>query len=105
MGNDQEDIRKIRERNQVGVSIDTNKKGVSMKEMAQIVKDLKAELTLLGDAMAEYETMDVETEDELITQGWCEALNFAIRKIEEAMKKSQEDSVKNIRNFLSPEEA
>ena len=76
-----------------------------MKEMAQVLKDLKAELTLLGDAIAEYETMDVETEDELITQGWCEALNFAIRKMEEAMKKSQEDSVKNIRNFLSPEES
>ncbi len=75
-----------------------------MKNMEQVLHELKAELTLLGDAMAEYETMDVETEDELITQGWCEALNFAIRKIEEAMKQSQEESVRNMRNFLSPKE-
>ena len=49
-----------------------------MKEMAQVLKELKAELTLIGDAIADYETQDVETEDEWITQGWAEALNFAI---------------------------
>ena len=57
-----------------------------MKEMAQIVRDLKVELKHLGDAIAHYETLDVETEDELITQGCCEALNFAIKKIEQEMK-------------------
>ena len=75
-----------------------------MKEMEGVLKELKAELTLIGDAIAEYETLDVETEDEWVTQGWAEALNFAIRKIEEAMKQSQEESVRNMRNFLSPEE-
>ena len=59
-----------------------------MKEMAQILRDLKVELKRHGDALAHYETLDVETEDELITQGWCEALNFAINKIEQEMKQS-----------------
>ena len=71
--------------------------------MAQVLKELKAELTLIGDAIADYETQDVETEDEWITQGWAEALNFAIKKIEKAMKSSQEESVKNIKNFLKGE--
>ena len=74
-----------------------------MKEMEIVLKELKAELTLLGDAIADYETQDVETEDEWITQGWAEALNFAIKKIEKAMKSSQEESVKNIKNFLKGE--
>ena len=54
--------------------------------MAQILRDLKVELKRHGDALAHYETLDVETEDESITQGWCEALNFAIKKIEQEMK-------------------
>ena len=74
-----------------------------MKEMEIVLKELKAELTLIGDAIADYETQDVETEDEWITQGWAEALNFAIKKIEKAMKSSQEESVKNIKNFLKGE--
>ena len=72
-----------------------------MKEMAQVLKDLKAELRLLGDAKAEYEQSEYEEEDELITQGWCEALNFAIRKIEGAMEQSQRtEAVNSMTNYL-----
>ena len=72
-----------------------------MKEMAQVLKELKAELTLIGDAIADYETQDVETEDEWITQGWAEALNFAIKKIEEAMEQSQKaEAVNKMTNYL-----
>ncbi len=95
MVNDQEDIRKIRERTQ-------NKKGVSMEKMEQVLHELKEELRNQEDALADYQVQDLETDAEWITEGWTEGLTFAIRKIEEAMKPSQEDSVKNIRKFLSP---
>ena len=72
-----------------------------MKEMAQVLKDLKEELRLLGDAIAEYEMSEYEEEGELITQGWCEALNFAIRKIEGAMEQSQKaEAVNQMTNYL-----
>ena len=72
-----------------------------MKEMAQVLKDLKEELRHLGDVLAEYEMSEYEEEDELITQGWCEALNFAIRKIEGAMEQSQKaEAVNQMTNYL-----
>ena len=72
-----------------------------MKGMAQVLKDLKAELSLLGDAIAEYEQSEYEEEGELITQGWCEPLNFAIRKIEGAMEQSQKaEAVNQMTNYL-----
>ena len=72
-----------------------------MKEMEIVLKELKAELTLIGDAIADYETQDVETEDEWITQGWAEALNFAIKKIEGAIEQSQKaEAVNKMTNYL-----
>jgi len=128
MVNDQENIRQIRERNRVGVqeSKDSEweeirrkmaegsseepkhsiprKKGRSMKKMEQVLHELKEELSDQEEALANYQAQDMESDAEWITEGWTEALTFAIRKIEEAMKQSQEESVRNMRNFLSPEE-
>ena len=57
-----------------------------MKEMAQVLNTLKKELKDQGDTVAKYEQSDYEEEGEWIAQGWCEALNFAIKKIEQEMK-------------------
>ena len=47
-----------------------------------ILKELREELKKQEDALADYHANAVETEAEWITEGWCEALTFAIRKIE-----------------------
>ena len=49
---------------------------------ASILQELKKELQNQGDAVAEFETQDWLDEGEWIAQGWCEALEFAIKLIE-----------------------
>ena len=49
--------------------------------MASILHSLKEELKSQGDAVAEFETQDWQDEGEWIAQGWCEALEFAIKLI------------------------
>ena len=46
-----------------------------------ILKELREELKKQEDALADYHANHVETEAEWITEGWCEALTFAIKKI------------------------
>ena len=74
------------------------------KNVEQVLHELKEELSDQEEALANYQAQDMETDAEWITEGWTEALTFAIRKIQEAMKQSQEESVRNMRNFLSQEE-
>ena len=50
--------------------------------MASILQELQKELQSQGDAVAEFETQDWQDEGEWIAQGWCEALEFAIKLIE-----------------------
>ena len=72
-----------------------------MKEMAQVLNTLKKELNDQGDTVAKYEQSDYEEEGEWIAQGWCEALAFAIKKIEEAMEQSQRaEAVNSMTNYL-----
>ena len=54
--------------------------------LALIVQELKKELQSQGDTLAELETQDWQDEGEWIAQGWCEALAFAIKLIEEHNK-------------------
>jgi hypothetical protein len=54
--------------------------------LASILHELKKELQSQGDAVAEFETQDWQDEGEWIAQGWCEALAFAIKLIEEHNK-------------------
>ena len=50
--------------------------------MALILHELKEELKSQGDTLAEFETQDWQDEGEWIAQGWCEALEFAIKLID-----------------------
>ena len=49
---------------------------------ASILQELKEELKSQSDIVAEFETQDWQDEGEWIAQGWCEALEFAIKLIE-----------------------
>ena len=49
--------------------------------MASILHTLEEELESQGDAVAEFEKQDWSDEGEWIAQGWCEALEFAIKTI------------------------
>ena len=61
-----------------------------MKEMAQVLNTLKKELKDQGDTVAKYEQSDYEEEGEWIAQGWCEALAFAIKQIEQVKQQLKE---------------
>ena len=47
-----------------------------------ILKELREELKKQEDELADYQAQYLDSEAEWITQGWTEALTFAIRKIE-----------------------
>ena len=49
--------------------------------LASILHTLKEELQSQGDTVAEYEKQDWDDPAEHIAQGWCEALEFAIKTI------------------------
>ena len=49
---------------------------------ASILQELKEELKSQSDIVAEFETQVWSDEGEWIAQGWCEALEFAIKLIE-----------------------
>ena len=55
---------------------------VNVRLEASILQELKKELQNQSDAVAEFETQDWDDEGEWIAQGWCEALEFAIKLIE-----------------------
>ncbi len=50
--------------------------------MALIMQELKKELQIQGDAVAEFEKQDWDDQQEYVAQGWCEGLEFAIKLIE-----------------------
>ena len=50
--------------------------------MASILHSLEEELKSQGDTVADYEKQDWDDPAEYIAQGWCEALEFAIKLIE-----------------------
>jgi len=54
--------------------------------MASILHTLEEELQSQGDAVAEFEKQDWQDEGEWIAQGWCEALEFAIKTIKDHNK-------------------
>ena len=59
--------------------------------VASILHTLEEELQSQGDAVAEFEKQDWSDEGEWIAQGWCEALTFAIKRIEEHTKSCEAD--------------
>ena len=63
-----------------GVNVSTVFSG-DMSSMAQVLQTLWSELQSQGDTVAEYEKQDWDDPAEHIAQGWCEALEFAIKTI------------------------
>ena len=59
--------------------------------MASILQELQKELQSQGDAVAEFETQDWQDVGEWIAQGWCEALEFAIKLIKQHNKGYEAD--------------
>ena len=76
-----------------------------MKEMEQILHSLKETLKDDQEWMDKYNSLEAipEDGDEKVTEGRIEVLEGVIKQIEEAMKPSQEESVRNIKNFLKGE--
>ena len=66
---DQQDIKQI--------------KSKSKLSLASILHELKGELKSHNDLLAVYQAQDWKDEDEFITLGWVEGLEFAIKLIEE----------------------
>ncbi len=55
---------------------------MDINDINLILKELREELKKQEEELAEYQSLDLETDAEWITEGWCEALTFAIKKIE-----------------------
>ena len=50
--------------------------------MASILQELRKELQIQRDALAGFAKQDWDDQAEYVTQGWCEALEFAIKLID-----------------------
>jgi hypothetical protein len=50
--------------------------------LALIMQELRKELQIQGDFLAGFEKQDWDDQAEYVTQGWCEALAFAIKLID-----------------------
>ena len=62
---------------------------MSKDDINLILKELKEELKKQEDALADYQVQDLETEAEWITEGWTEALTFAIQRINNRLNKGE----------------
>ena len=74
-----------------------------MKEMAQVLHHLNVRLKDEESWMEKYDTLQETPEDgdEYVTKGIIEALEFAIKQIEEAMEQSQKaEAVNQMTNYL-----
>ena len=90
--NDQENIQRIRkeEWDQIRSEMEAGSSDIIPKanyfedrsSMALILKKLKEDLKSQCDILAVYESEEWKDENEWITQGWCGALEYAIKVIE-----------------------
>ena len=74
-----------------------------MKQLEQILHHLNVRLKDEESWMEKYDTLQVTPEDgdEFVTKGIIEALEFAIKQIEEAMEQSQKaEAVNQMTNYL-----
>ena len=88
--NDQENIKRIHEWDKIRKEMKAGSNDLTQEDinyfedkssLASILQELQKELQNQGDAVAEFETQDWQDEGEWIAQGWCEALEFAIKTI------------------------
>ena len=88
---DQENIKRIHEWDKIRKEMEAGSGATKVdvatvfsgdkSSMAQVLHELEEELKSQGDALAEFQTQDWQDEGEWIVQGWCEALEFAIKTI------------------------
>ena len=70
-----------------------------MKEMAQVLHSLREELKSHTDSLLDYKESCIESHGEWVSQGWCEALAFAIGLIEKTDNDSK-TAVTTLKNYL-----
>ena len=58
--------------------------------LALIMQELRKELQIQGDFLAGFEKQDWDDQAEYVTQGWCEALEFAIKLIDNKGSKADQ---------------
>ena len=98
--NDQENIKRIHECDKIRKEMKAGSNDLTQEDinyfedkssLASILHILEKELQNQGDAVAEFETQDWQDEGEWIAQGWCEALEFAIKTIKRHNKSCEAD--------------
>jgi len=65
--------------------------GVKRSSLASILHKLKEEFKSHNDLLAVFQAQDWKDEDEFITLGWVEGLEFAIKLIEEHNRSCEAD--------------
>ena len=89
---DQENIKRIREWDKIRKEMEAGSNSLTQEDinyfkdkglptMASILQELRKELDNQRDAVEEFTKQDWEEPAEHIAQGWCEALEFAIKII------------------------
>ena len=101
--NDQENIKRIHEWDRIrkemeaGSLVGATKVDVSTifsgdkPSMAQIVNELRKELDNQRDAVEEFTKQDWDQAEQMVAEGWCEALEFAIKTIKRHNKSCEAD--------------
>ena len=62
----------------------------ALPTMASILQELRKELQIQRDALAGFAKQDWDDQAEYVTQGWCEALEFAIKLIDNKGSKADQ---------------
>ena len=97
--NDQENIKRIHEWDKIRKEMEAGSSDIIPKNnyfedkspLASILHELKKELQNQGDAVAEFEKQGLSFASKDIAQGWCEALEFAIKLIKRHNKGYEAD--------------
>ena len=104
--NDQENIKRIRseERREqewefIRKEMEAGSDGLTQEDMnyfqekismASILQELRKELRSQEESLAEFEKQDWDDQGEDLTRGWCEALEFAIKLIDNKGSKADQ---------------
>ena len=84
---DQENIKKINTK----IAVKRDSQGAERSSLASILHKLKEEFKSHNDLLAVFQAQDWKDEDEFITLGWVEGLEFAIKLIEEHNRSCEAD--------------
>ena len=88
--NDQENIKRIHEWDRIRKEMEAGSNSLTQENinyfedkssMASILHELKEELQVQSDAVAEFEKQDWDDPTLQISQGWVDGLEFAIKTI------------------------